>query len=269
MNYNPPRSQTYNFDPKSKTPYRMSRSGLELFVRCPRCFYLDKRLGISQPPTPSFTLNKTIDYLLKKEFDVHRAKNTIHPLLKHYGLKVKPVNHDKLNDWRDTFKGVSFLHKPTNIELYGAIDDLWIDDKGNYIVVDYKATSKDGKIDLESVWQQSYYRQLEIYQWLLRQNNLKVSDTGYLVYCNARRDRVAFDGKLEFSVELVPHHGDDSWVEKTLIESYKCLKSNEIPKPAEDCDYCKYRQAAQKFEAAGSNKKNDKMGTEFKNGKLF
>lgn len=269
MAYNPPRPHIYSFDPKSKNPYRLSRTGLENFVRCPRCFYLDKRLGIGQPPTPSFTLNKTVDYLLKKEFDIHRAKNTTHPLLKHYNLKAKPVSHDKLNDWRDTFKGVSFLHKPTNIEFYGAIDDLWIDDRGNYIAVDYKATSKDGKIDLDSVWQQSYKRQLEIYQWLLRRNKLKVSDTGYFVYCNAQRDRAAFDGKLEFSVELVPHHGDDSWVEKTLIESRKCLKSNKIPEPAKTCDYCKYRQVTRNFEAAISDKKSGKMGTEFNNGKLF
>ena len=34
------------FDPKSKTPFRLSRTKLDLFLSCPRCFYLDRRLGV-------------------------------------------------------------------------------------------------------------------------------------------------------------------------------------------------------------------------------
>ena len=37
------------FDPDSTEPFKLSRSGLELFHDCPRCFYLDKRLGIGRP----------------------------------------------------------------------------------------------------------------------------------------------------------------------------------------------------------------------------
>ena len=31
--------------------------------------------------------------------------------------------------------------------ISGAIDDVWVDKKGNLIIVDYKATSKDGKLN--------------------------------------------------------------------------------------------------------------------------
>jgi hypothetical protein len=44
----------------------------------------------------------------------------------------------------------------------------------------------------------SYKRQLEVYQWLLRQNGLDVSDTGYFVYTNARIDLDGFNDRLEF-----------------------------------------------------------------------
>ncbi|MCX6809379.1 MAG: PD-(D/E)XK nuclease family protein [Candidatus Berkelbacteria bacterium] len=246
--YNPPKPAKYNFDPKSKEPYRMSRSGLELFVRCPRCFYLDKRLGIAPPPTPSFTLNSAVDTLLKKEFDIHRAKGETHPLLAKYSVNARPVTHEKLNEWREVFKGIKFLHKPTNIEFYGGIDDLWINDKDEFIVVDYKATSKEGKIDMEDQWKASYKRQLEIYQWLFRQNGFNVSKTGYFVYCNALKDRKAFDAKLEFDIELIPYNGDDKWIEPKLIEAHKCLKSDLIPDRNENCDYCKYRFQSQKIE---------------------
>ena len=68
----------------------------------------------------------------------------------------------------------------------------------------------------------------------------KVSDTGYFVYCNGKKDRKAFDGKLEFDVTLVPYTGNDSWVEKTINDIHKCLNHNEIPKTAAECDYCSY-----------------------------
>ena len=57
------------FNPKSASVYRLSRSRLENFVNCARCFYLDRRLGIEVPPIPAFTLNSAVDHLLKKEFD--------------------------------------------------------------------------------------------------------------------------------------------------------------------------------------------------------
>jgi hypothetical protein len=83
---------------------------------------------------------------------------------------------------------------------------------------------------------------MEIYQWLLRHNGLEVSNTGYFVYCNGKTDREAFDGKLEFDIDLLPYTGDDSWVEETLKEIKTCL-DGEMPKASVGCDYCNYRKA--------------------------
>jgi hypothetical protein len=81
---------------------------------------------------------------------------------------------------------------------------------------------------------------MEIYQWLLRKNGFKVSDTGYFVYCNGITDKEAFDAKLEFDITLIEHKGDDSWVEKSVFEAHKCLNADEIPEADGDCDYCNY-----------------------------
>ena len=85
---------------------------------------------------------------------------------------------------------------------------------------------------------------MEIYQWLVRANGFKVSDTGYFVYCNGQTDREAFDGKLEFDIKIIPYKGNDAWVEATVIDAHKCLMSNKIPKAGSNCDFCDYRQAA-------------------------
>lgn len=42
-------------------PFKISRSGLELFAECPRCFYFDKRLGLSRPSGFPFNLNSAVD----------------------------------------------------------------------------------------------------------------------------------------------------------------------------------------------------------------
>src|SRR3989344_1353678 len=153
-------------------PFRLSRSRLELFVDCPRCFYLDRRLGVDRPPGFPFTLNSAVDALLKKEFDIHRAEGSPHPLMKEYDIDAVPYPGDQMDEWRENFKGVQFFHHPTNLVITGAVDDVWINPKKELIVVDYKATSTEGKITLDADYRQGYKRQMEIYQWLLRQNGV-------------------------------------------------------------------------------------------------
>ena len=244
--YNPKRTKNI-YKPESEEPFKLSRSKIENFLACKKCFYLDRRLGVGQSPGFPFNLNSAVDKLLKKEFDIHRTKRMAHPLMKAYGLNAVPFSHEMMDEWRENFKGVQYLHEPTNFIITGAVDDLWQDENGEIIVADYKATSKDAEVNLDADWQGGYKRQMEIYQWLLRQNGLKVSDTGYFVYCNGKTDRVAFDGKLEFDINLLPYTGDDSWVEKTLQDIKKCL-NGEMPDPSPDCDYCNYRAAVDKAE---------------------
>ena len=246
--YNPKRTKNI-FDPASRESFKISRSKIDLFLECPRCFYLDRRLGVGRPPGYPFAINSAVDHLLKKEFDTHRANGSQHPLQEKYGIDAKPVAHDELDVWRENFKGVQFLHPKTNLTITGAIDDLWINSAGEYIVVDYKATAKDGDItELDKDWQDGYKRQMEIYQWLLRQNGLKVSDTGYFVYCNGKTDAAAFDGKIEFDITLIPYKGDDNWIEPTIIKLNKTLRQDEIPVAGKDCDYCLYLNAVESAE---------------------
>ena len=253
------------YDPASSEPFKLSRSKIDLFLNCPRCFYFDRRLGVGRPPGFPFALNSAVDHLLKLEFDIHRAKGTKHPLIEKYGIDARPVPHDDLDKWRHNFTGIQYLHKLTNFLVFGAIDDLWQNPKGEYIVVDYKATSKSEDItELNKDWQIGYKRQMEIYQWLLRQNGYTVSDTGYFVYCNGRMDRKAFDGKLEFSVTLIPYTGDVSWIEKTIIDAHACLNGDAIPEASEECDYCAYRDALQNAEMRVVEWQDEKLYEEIK-----
>ncbi len=231
------------YKPGDNKPFKVSRSGIELFVECPSCFYLNNRLGIRRPSGPPFNINKAVDTLLKKEFDAHRAENTAHPLMKHYGINAVPFEHELMDVWRENFKGVQHLHEPTNLLITGAVDDIWINTMSELIVVDYKATSKEAEINLDAEWQDGYKRQMEVYQWLLRRLGFEVSKTGYFFYCNGKTDRDEFGGRIEFDTVLLPYEGDDGWVEDTLIKLKKCLDGAKIPKMSSDCEFCGYAEA--------------------------
>lgn len=254
------------FDPSSKEPFKVSRSKIDLFTECPRCAYLEMRLGVKRPSMPSFTLNNAVDELLKREFDIHRAKATQHPLLERYGLDAVPLKDDRMEEWRDALRrGISYLHEPTNLLLRGGIDDVWVNPAGELIIVDYKATSKKIGPSTEDDLYDSYKRQLEIYQWLFRKNGFPVSPTGYFVYVNGKSDAKAFDGKLEFDVELIPYTGSDAWIEPAIFDLKEMLVSDEIPKVGTSfgggpCEYCTYRESAGKIlqELHIKNKKKEK-----------
>lgn len=246
--FNPRRTRNI-YDPRSSTPFRISRSKIDLFIECPRCFYLDRRLGRARPPGFPFSLNSAVDALLKKEFDMHRLHKTSHPLMVQYGVDAVPFEHPRMNEWRDSLRaGVTFLHTSTNLEITGGVDDVWINPVGELLVVDYKATSKNGEVGLDAEWQGGYKRQMEIYQWLFRKNGFRVHSTGYFVYCNGRSDAEAFDGKLEFDVKVIPYTGDDSWIDETIVNLHRCLSLDTLPRSDSSCDYCGYREAVSEVE---------------------
>ncbi|HMH31339.1 MAG TPA: PD-(D/E)XK nuclease family protein, partial [Methylomirabilota bacterium] len=172
-----------------------------------------------------------------------------HPIMTDNQIKAVPYQHKDLNTWRANFTGVATLHAPTNLHVFGAVDDVWVNEAGELIVVDYKATSKASEITIDSDWQISYKRQMEVYQWLLRQNGFKVSDTGYFVYANGRVDLDGFNDRVEFITKVIPYTGSDAWVEPTLEKMKACMEDDKMPEigtaamggPCEHCMYAKAR----------------------------
>lgn len=241
---------------------KLSRSKIELFLDCPRCFWLDVKHGIKRPPPAPYTINSAIDYLLKQEFDIYREKGKPHPIMVDAGIDAVPYQSEELSKWRHNFTGVQFYHQPTDFLVYGAVDDVWINPKGELIVVDYKATGAN-----EYKVHESYPRQMEIYQWLLRQNKYPVSDAGYFVFARVDKadgfsnlpavGQVAGRPNLTFDIFVEPLTGNPDWVEGTLRAAKAVLDLDTPPPPSEKCinpktqrekdnAWCKYRLDAAK-----------------------
>src|SRR3989338_7637115 len=98
------RKEALWYKPGQREPYRLSRTRVDNFLRCARCFWLEERFGVKKPDTPPFSLNNAVDELLKREFDVHRKDGTRHPLCEKYGVDAVPFAHEDLEAWRDSLR---------------------------------------------------------------------------------------------------------------------------------------------------------------------
>ena len=229
------------YKPNQEKPFKLSRSKVDNFISCKRCFYIDRRLGVGHPPGFPFNINSAVDELLKKEFDQYRQVGKPHPYMDNVDRNLIPYSHEKLDEWRENFKGVQYHHKETNLIFTGAVDDLWLDtDTNEVVVVDYKATSKNSEVTIDAHWQQGYRRQMDFYQWLLRKNGLEVSKVGYFVYCNGDRQRQEFDSKVHFKISVLEYKGNESWIEDIIFQIKKLLDQDNVPGYSKDCDYCTY-----------------------------
>ena len=237
----------------SNTIFRISRSKFSNFLECKRCFYLERVKGLKDPSMPGWSLNSAVDDLLKKEFDEFRKKQQPHALIKKNNLNLVPFKNENIDHWRNALSGgISFLDKNTNIQIHGGVDDIWFDlDKKELVVVDYKAQSNSRPVEtksyLNNMYHQGYKIQMDIYVHILRKMNFKVSNTAYFYVCNGDRSHSNFDGKLNFTITLVPYQTNTSWVDKKIIEMKQTLDSEDVPEINKSCEKCMYLNAGKDF----------------------
>jgi CRISPR/Cas system-associated exonuclease Cas4 (RecB family) len=255
--YNPNRSSEWNY---GGAKWRLSRSKIDFFFECPRCFYLDNKLGTKRPSFPSFNLNIAVDELFKREFDINRKEGSPHPIMDQYKIDAVPFAHKSMDMWRDPFVGIEFIEPESGLTISGGVDDIWVKPDGTLIIVDYKSTSKEGSITAlsDSPWDQQYTRQLGVYRWLLEQNGFKVDPLGYLVYANASKAEDKFGDKLVFETTLVSVPTEVDWILPILLSIKATLDSAEMPSIGHSCEFCPYREACGKKLLAIHNAKKPK-----------
>jgi hypothetical protein len=224
---------------RSLTNRQLSRSKLDLFLECPRCFYAEVAENTPRVSGPPFSLNLAVDRLLKSEFDQHRAAGTPHPLFASVGLDAIPFSHVELEKWRANFTGVRWTDPESGWTLFGAVDDVWIAPDERLIVADYKATAKERDVTAADIYP-GYRKQLEVYQFLLGRQGFDVDRRGWLVYANGRGNLPKFDDALLFRMTMLPHDGDSSWVLPTFHAAVGLIEGGSRPEAATGCKWCQY-----------------------------
>lgn len=226
---------------------QISWNNLRLFLQCPCCFYNHIKLRIKRPGIgpDSFALFKTIEAQYKAEFDHYRSIGKAHPLMIQQNINAIPYANDLLMAWRNPYQGydqggIRFTDPNLGVELYGGVDDIWINSQQELMIVEYKTTSITGPIilDTRNRWHKEYMKQLSFYAWLFKQNNYNVHEVGYFLFCNGMGDIDNPDSVIKFEKSLIPYIIDDSWVPDCIERAVNCLQQTNPPMPLLTCEYC-------------------------------
>tara|TARA_B100000767_G_scaffold172336_1_gene161335 strand:- start:650 stop:1264 length:615 start_codon:yes stop_codon:yes gene_type:complete len=202
---------------------------------------------------PGWSLNSTVDELLKKEFDQYRKIKKPHPMMIKHNLNFIPFQHKDLDVWRNSLKGgISYLDEKLNLVIHGGIDDIWFDlNNKKLIVVDYKAQSTSYPVStqsyLNSEWHLNYKLQMDIYVHILRKMNFNVSDISYFYVCNGEKTKNQFENKMEFKTTLVPYNTNTSWIEDKLKEMKAVLNLDSPPGVEPSCEKCAYLKGGKNY----------------------
>lgn len=221
---------------------KISRSGLKLFLECPRCFWLDVHHKVKRPPGYPFTLSIAVDYLVKKEFDGYREKGTLPPVLKNAGIKdAKLFNGPDLAEWRNNFKGISFFDESLNCSLYGAVDDVLEFSDGSLGVIDYKSSGAK-----EITIYDDYQKQMDVYNYILKLKGYETYPEAFFVFYKVIKEgETGFANALKFTEDVRPVKVNTEWVGPAFEAAVELARSNTPPASGTGgknghCDHCHY-----------------------------
>lgn len=218
-----------------KPLFKLSPSSLNLFIDCPRCFWLEKVKKISRPEGAFPSLPAGMDKVLKEHFDRFMEQGTLPPELHTHGLKDYNLFADKelLKVWRNNLKGIEYFDVATNILLHGAVDNILVKGK-KLVILDYKTRGYPVKEDTH----EHYLLQMHLYAYLLEKNGYAVEDYAYLLFYYPNRvlatGEVVFDTHLK-KIAVFPAEG-----EKVFKKAITILQSDEPPRPSSECQYCSW-----------------------------
>ena len=220
----------------------LSRSQLDLFTECPRCFWLRNRHGVKQPKSLPFALNNAMDGLLKVEFDEYRAAGKLHPILAEHGVQAKLFEDtEKLEEWRNNFRGLRWKDTKTGHTLYGAVDDILEFPDDSLAVVDYKSSGAR-----EATVYPSYQLQMDVYTFLLQRLGYRTAPKAYFAFFMAVKDE-GFKGRLPFRAQLLEISPEPDRVHDLFKRAVALAQSDIEPAPGAECDLCRWHAEANPF----------------------
>ncbi len=228
-------------DRTNGSQFKLSSSSLNLFLECPRCFWLKVVKKVDRPAGIFPSLPSGMDRVLKQHFDRFMEKGELPPELKQLVcMKDCSLFNKKeiLEIWRNNFKGIQYLDAETSVLLCGAIDNILV--KGEkLIVLDYKTRGFPLKEDTHM----HYQTQLDLYNFLLQKNGYLTMDFGFLLFYYP--EKVLETGEVIFNTKLVEMEVNPKNGENIFKEGIKVL-SAEMPESSKKCTYCSWQVALSK-----------------------
>ena len=208
-------------------PLKLSRSKLDAFLHCQRCFWLEVH-GKAPPIDMAMGVYNVLDSIQKRYYDRYR-NDGLPPLLKDkIPLKLADANLvEKLRS------GVSFDDEKLKAVLWGKMDDCFVDGKGRLVVMDNKTSSSGPNEEYE----EGYRFQLDVYGYLLMKNGFKVAPYGYLVYYIPDKES-DFNNGIKFKVETRKFKLDANRILDIFRRAVETAREKKPPARHEECEMC-------------------------------
>ncbi|MEK6871824.1 MAG: PD-(D/E)XK nuclease family protein [Nanoarchaeota archaeon] len=218
--------------------FKLSPSSINLMLECPRCFWLTQHKIWKRPEGIFPSLPSGMDMILKKHFDSFMEKGELPPEIKEHGLaNGYTLFNDKkqLDIWRSNFKGIQYKDKTSGILLRGAVDNILRKGK-KLVVLDYKTRGYPLKEDTH----EHYQAQMDIYNFLLRENGYDTEDYTYLLFYYPKE--VLSGGEVIFEKRLIKIPTDAKKGRKYFEDAITLLKGD-CPQASKDekgkvCAWC-------------------------------
>ncbi len=212
---------------------RLSPSSLNIFLDCPKCFWLEKNRSIKRPRGIFPSLPGGMDSVIKTYFDAYRIKDEMPPEVKDRLQGKLFANMSKLEKWRSWSQTeLSYEDNAINAALSGALDDCLVEN-GFYIPLDYKTRGSELIEDPRKYYQ----TQLDCYCLILDASGFRTKGLAYLLYFWPLE--VFEEGMMRFKVKPIRIETNIDSARKIFRDAVACLKG-EIPQASMHCEYCSF-----------------------------
>ena len=218
---------------------RLSKSSLEKFRSCPKCFWLEKNQGLKQPDGIRAGVPMGIDRVLKGHYDSYRVTRSVPPELKgQIPGGLYPGDRISMGDLRNWRKGLTVVFD--GFELSTAMDDLLFNPAtGIYNVIDAKSKAK---LTDEKDTKKYYQTQADAYDWALNENGYKTDGDCFFAYYSPVSVDPGLVGPLvpfRWNCQVIKIVAEHDSIKSLLVSAGKCLESS-LPEPSKDCGYCQF-----------------------------
>jgi len=215
----------------------LSATAIESMNRCPRCFWLEKHMGIRQPEGIVSRLANRFDIVIKKYFDLYRAGGDLPPLIHGQveGRLQYPFQEKYWYRIPDSIGGGKY-------GFYGKLDECLVRSDGRYTPVDHKTASSDPNTK-ELI--PAYQFQLNSYAFLLEHNGRPTTGIGHLIYFFPDHGEKLHDGfPMQITVKTLKT--DPSAVMPRLTAAIELLEGP-MPQKNPGCNFCEYVEKVKSF----------------------
>jgi len=212
---------------------RLSKSQLDKFQDCPRCFWLKHKHGLDQPEMISSKVWKGIERITQAHYETHRqAQTTPSNIIGQVPVGAIPYQGEKIDLKSLRYWGKGLAFEVDGITVTTALDDMlqWtVDGKTKYAVIDYKSKSKETD---EASTAELYQNQADVFDLAC---NLNKHPTDGLVYFDYWYPIEVTAGDQERTLQrwgsqIIALKADHDRVKNLVLAAAACLDSA-MPEP--------------------------------------